>query len=82
MFATRFGRAEWCTRGGEVTIDTFATPTIIHFCAALMVLAILTSPWPSLAGAGLAITLTGLAGFAYSVVIVWRPRRGRLQTGA
>jgi hypothetical protein len=62
------------TAGSLHTIDTFATPTIIHFCAALMVSAILTSPWPSLAGAGLAVTLTGLVGFAYSVVILWRVR--------
>jgi hypothetical protein len=60
--------------GSLHTINTFATPTIIHFCAALMVSAILTSPWPSLAGAGLAVAVTGLAGFAYSIVILWRVR--------
>jgi hypothetical protein len=60
--------------GSLHTIDTFATPTIIHFCAALMVSAILTSPWPSLASAGLAVAITGLAGIVYSVVILRRVR--------
>jgi hypothetical protein len=60
--------------GSLHTIDTFATPTIIHFCAALMVSAILTSPWPSLAQAGLAVALTGLAGLGYSIVILRRVR--------
>jgi hypothetical protein len=62
------------TVGTLHTIDTFATPTITHFCAALMVSAILTSPWPSLAEAGFGVAAAGFFGFGYSVVVLRRVR--------
>jgi len=57
------------------TIDAFATPTIIHFCAALLLSAILTAPWPRPVHAAVAVALTGLAGLVYAVVIIRRARR-------
>jgi hypothetical protein len=60
------------------TIDTFATPTIVHFSAVLLISAILTAPWHSLSAVGLSLGLCGGAGVAYSGVIVYRARR---QTG-
>ena len=48
---------------------------MVHFCAALLVAAILSAPWPSLAGAGWAVTSCGASGLLYSGIVVRRARR-------
>jgi hypothetical protein len=60
------------------TIDAFGTPTIVHFCMALLLSAILSAPWQILWHVGLVIAATGLAGLVYACIIV---RRARRQTG-
>jgi len=61
--------------GSADTTRAFATPTIVHFCAVLLVAAGLSAPWPNLLGAGITLVITGLLGVAY-VVITWlRARR-------
>jgi hypothetical protein len=57
------------------TIDAFGTPTIVHFCAALLLSAILTAPWQRPLHAAVAVAMTGLAGLVYVVVIIRRARR-------
>jgi hypothetical protein len=52
--------------------DAFATPTIVHFCAALFVSAILSAPWEALSSAAIAIGVTGGAGIIYTGLIVRR----------
>ena len=59
-------------------IDAFATPTILHFGAALLISSILSAPWPSLLGAGIAVGICGFIGVGYVVVVI---RRARRQTG-
>ena len=59
-------------------IAAFGTPTILHFCAALLVSCLLSAPWPSLSIAGLSLAPCGVAGVVYAVVVV---RRTRLQQG-
>jgi hypothetical protein len=61
-------------RIGE-SFAAFATPTVVHFCAALLITAILSAPWPALWGAGLLLGLVGLSGMAYVIVILRRLRR-------
>ncbi len=63
-------------RSGEA-IAAFGTPTVVHLCAALLIAAILSAPWPALWNAGLLLGLCGLAGVIYSIVII---RRARHQT--
>lgn len=58
-------------------IDAFATPTIVHFGAALLVSAILSAPWPTLGGVRVMLGLCGLAGIAYVGITLWRARRQR-----
>ncbi len=58
-------------------IATFSTPTIVHFCVALLVAAILSAPWQVLWNAGLLLGLSGLWGVTYVVIVV---RRARQQT--
>jgi hypothetical protein len=59
------------------TIAAFGTPTVVHFCAALLVAAILSAPWQALWNAGLLLGFSGLGGVMYVVIVV---RRARHQT--
>jgi len=52
--------------------SAFATPTVVHFCAALLVSAILTAPWIALWQPGLAVGLAGLAGLIYCGLVTRR----------
>ena len=65
-------------RGGVNEIAAFGTPTVVHFCSALLLSAIFTAPWPSFASASHAVTIAGLAGLFYTAVVI---RRARAQTG-
>jgi hypothetical protein len=68
------------TRGQSSSdqIDAFATPTIVHFCAVLFISAVLSAPWPRLAGPQIALGLAGLVGVIYAFITM---RRARRQTG-
>ena len=57
------------------TLAAFGTPTVVHFCVALVIAAILTAPWRSLANVAGAIGVTGAAGLVYTLVVVRRARR-------
>jgi hypothetical protein len=61
-------------RSTEREINAFATPTIVHFCAVLLVSAILSAPWASAAKPAVALALLGAAGAAYALVIAQRAR--------
>lgn len=62
----------------EEGIAAFNTPTVVHFCAVLLVSAILSAPWHALSNAGLALGLTGAGGITYTLLT---GRRLRRQTG-
>jgi hypothetical protein len=70
--------AETRRRGSAHEFDAFATPTIVHFGAVLILSAILLAPWPSLWGTTVALTIGALAAVAYTILVV---RRARKQTG-
>lgn len=59
-------------------IAAFGTPTVLHFCAALFVSAVLSAPWHSLPPAAMALRAAGVAGLAYTLIVI---RRARRQTG-
>lgn len=52
-------------------ISGFVTPTIVHFCAALLISAILSAPWPGHHFVQLALGLMGFGGILYTLA-VWR----------
>ncbi len=52
----------------------FGTPTIVHFCAVLLLGAILSAPWPGLASAGIALTLCGAVGVLYAMIVIRHTR--------
>src|SRR5438046_937209 len=55
----------------------FATPTIVHFCAVLLLSAVLRAPWQAITLAAVLWGLLGLGGVAYTVVVA---RSMRFQT--
>jgi hypothetical protein len=59
------------------TFDAFATPTIVHFCAALLISSILSAPWHALSSAAIPIAIAGAGGLVYSALVA---RRVRVQT--
>ena len=67
------GRTRSTTTPGG--IDAFATPTIVHFCAALFASVTLCAPWPSLVGPAILIGGEGLLGLIYTGIIIARARR-------
>jgi hypothetical protein len=67
--------AESRTRSSHREIDAFGTPTILHFCAVLLVAAIVSAPWRALANADLALGACGAVGVAYALIVARRARR-------
>lgn len=57
------------------TFTAFNSPNIVHFCASLLVAAILSAPWPALWMAGLLLGLLGLGGMIYMIIVLRRARR-------
>lgn len=61
-------------------IATYGTPSVVHFCTALLVSAILSAPWPDLETVHIPLVLTAAAGVIYMVVVIRRARaRGQYQ---
>ncbi len=58
--------------------DAFATPTVVHFGAVLLLAGILSAPWHAIAPAAVVWGLLGLSGVVYSAIVARRLQR---QTG-
>lgn len=63
------------TRSTSEGIATYTTPTIVHFCAALFVAAVLCAPWSAPLGPAIAVGAGGLFGSAYVAYIIYRQSR-------
>jgi hypothetical protein len=59
-------------------IDAYATPTVVHFCAALFTAAVLSAPWHGLGGPAVALGICALFGIGYVLLVT---RRATRQTG-
>jgi hypothetical protein len=55
----------------------FATPTIVHFCAALLLSALLRAPWQAIILVAALWGIIGFSGVTYAAIVV---RRMRVQT--
>ena len=55
-------------------IAAFGTPTVVHFCVALLVSAALSAPWTRLYAPAAIVGLTGLAGLLYAAIVIRRAR--------
>ena len=60
---------------GEVEINTFGTPIVVHFCAALLVSAALSAPWHSVSRLAFTLGACGVGGVGYLGVVFRRARR-------
>jgi hypothetical protein len=70
--------AEAGPRGSDsLGISTFITPTIVHFCMALYVAAILSAPWHGMGAAGVALGAGSFGGLAYTGIVLRRATRVR-----
>ena len=58
-------------------IAAFGTPTVLHFCAALLVSCLLSAPWTSMSGVALSLTVSGLAGVVYALIVIRRAGRSQ-----
>jgi len=56
--------------GSMGEIRAFGTPTVVHFCAALLISAILSAPWHTLPHVGWALVLCGAAGVVYALSVI------------
>jgi hypothetical protein len=56
-------------------VSMFSTPTVVHFGTALLVLAILSAPWHSLAYPAALLGLAGLYGVVYVLRVTFLTRR-------
>jgi hypothetical protein len=56
-------------------VGAFSTPTIVHFCAVLFIAAVLIAPWPALAVAAIVLGTCGVAGLAYTLLVMRRASR-------
>jgi hypothetical protein len=61
--------------GSIQEVDAFGTPTVVHFCAVLLASATLSAPWPRVSGAALTLSVFGVAGIVYTLVVIGRARR-------
>ena len=57
--------------------DAFATPTVVHFCAVLLLAGVQCAPWSGFAPVAVIWGIMGVCGIAYEIVVA---RRMRLQT--
>lgn len=67
--------ADMPIRGGQEAGEAFATPTIVHFGAALLLSAILNAPWHGVASAAVLWGLLGLSGLVYEIIVARRMQR-------
>jgi hypothetical protein len=65
-------------RASADQIDAFGTPSIVHFCAALLTSAVLSAPWRNLGSAAVVLGIVGLSGLVYAAIVI---RRARKQVG-
>ena len=53
--------------GGSTEIDVFATPTVVHFCAVLLIAAMIAIPRQTAATLAVCLTVEGLVGLLYTI---------------
>lgn len=59
----------------DTALGAFATPTVVHLGAALMISAIMSAPWPSMTGLTIGLGICGVSGFVYCGTVFYRTIR-------
>ncbi|HEV7994088.1 MAG TPA: hypothetical protein VGP25_19835 [Gemmatimonadaceae bacterium] len=55
-------------------LSAFGTPTIVHFCVALLISCTLSAPWMTLASPAIALGAIGALGLVYAAIVIRRAR--------
>ena len=63
------------TRADMESVNAFGTPTVVHFCGALAISALMSAPWPSLWHVSVAQALYGAGALGYGLIVVRRAFR-------
>lgn len=63
------------TKASGDTLGAFGSPTVVHFCVALLTASILSAPWATLGSPAIALGITGLGGLLYAAIVIRRARR-------
>ncbi len=58
-------------------IKAFSTPNVVHFCAVLLMSAIITAPWRGLSSVSIAFVACGITGLIYVGIVFIHTRRQR-----
>jgi hypothetical protein len=66
--------AERPLKGSQEASGAFASPTIVHFSAVLLLSALLRAPWRTVTAAAIASGLLGLCGVVYVAIVIRRVR--------
>ena len=61
--------------GSMREISAFGTPTVAHFCTALLISALIVMPWHEPTIFGICLGVFGVAGVAYCIRVVWHARK-------
>jgi hypothetical protein len=56
-------------RQTPVSVAAFGTPTVVHFCAALLIAALLSAPWLALWPAAILLGIIGFSGAIYGLIV-------------
>jgi len=67
--------AEAPQRPTNTTVDTFSTPTIVHFGIVLLIAAILSAPWNGWLGILTCLVILGAWGLVYTAMVYRRARQ-------
>lgn len=62
-------------------LEAFTSPILVHFCAALLISAVLAVPWQSVAGPVIVLSLAGAYGVMYAIRVIARLSRFRSASG-
>src|SRR5439155_22651125 len=80
MFVVIALSADTRTQRDEKAFRAFATPTIVHFCAVLLLAAIISTPRHSVGSLRACLLLTGIGGLGYMVWVFLEGRRQKSYT--
>lgn len=67
--------AEGRKASGMLEIRAFGSPTVFHFCAVLVISAILSAPWASVLGPSVSLGIAGGVGLTYSLRVIQHARK-------
>ncbi|HEY2824422.1 MAG TPA: hypothetical protein VGI83_02655 [Gemmatimonadales bacterium] len=72
---TLMGEARGRVPGIDLGVVAFNSPTVVHFCMAFLVSALLSAPWSQLSHTAIALDAAGAGGLIYGFVVLRRMLR-------